>query len=261
MADQSGAVQRDPIAAPPYVSFNTFMTLLDWLGQEGVPLRFDRSFWHAKFSGTTGTQLTAALRFLGLLDGDRPLPGLEKLVQATAPERRVILRALLQGAYGHVPLEALERATPAMVRGWLRAYPVGGHTLRKAISFFVNAARDAEIPMSSPVRRMAKATGRTSSSDPRERASLTDQGILVRGTPELTQDAQLSRARTRKDSPLSQTTIPLESGGSVSLGLAVDLFQLSDRDRRFVLELVALARDYQERGSAAAESAENGEAS
>ena len=35
--------------SPPYVSFNTFKTLLDWLRVEGVPLKLDRSFWHDKF--------------------------------------------------------------------------------------------------------------------------------------------------------------------------------------------------------------------
>ena len=43
-----------------------------------------------------------------------------------------------------------------MVRQWFRTYPIDGHTLRKAISFFVNAAREAEIPMSNAVRKMAK---------------------------------------------------------------------------------------------------------
>ena len=44
----------------------------------------------------------------------------------------------------------------------------------------------------------------------------------------------------------SQTTIALESGGVVTVGLAVDLFELSDRDREFVLALVDLAQRYQE---------------
>ena len=29
---------------PPYISFNTFKTLLYWLEKEGVPLRIDRSW-------------------------------------------------------------------------------------------------------------------------------------------------------------------------------------------------------------------------
>ena len=30
--------------SPPYISYLTFKNLLEWLGTEGVPLRFDRSF-------------------------------------------------------------------------------------------------------------------------------------------------------------------------------------------------------------------------
>ena len=103
--------------------------MLDWLRSEGVPLRFDRSFWQAKFSGSTGTQLVAALRFLGLLQDDRPLPDLESLVDAATDERRFILKELLKDSYATVPFDELDRATPAMVRRWFRAYPVDGHTL------------------------------------------------------------------------------------------------------------------------------------
>ena len=59
-ADSQSLVGQNEAVAPPYVSFNTFRTLLDWLKSEGVPLRFDRSFWHAKFSGSTGTDLKTA---------------------------------------------------------------------------------------------------------------------------------------------------------------------------------------------------------
>ena len=84
------------------------------------------------------------------------MPDLESLVEATTGERRFILKELLKHSYGAVPFDELERATPAMLRGWFRAYPIDGHTLRKAISFFVNAAREAEMPMSNSVRKMAK---------------------------------------------------------------------------------------------------------
>ena len=80
--------------SPPYVSFNTFKTLLDWLKVEGVPLRLDRSFWHDKFSGSTGSQLMASLRFLGLLDGNNPLPELENLIQAELEVQSQDSRAL-----------------------------------------------------------------------------------------------------------------------------------------------------------------------
>ena len=236
-------------ASPPYVSFNTFKTLVEWLKSEGVPLRFDRSFWQAKFSGSTGTQLMAALRFLGLLGGDRPLPDLESLVDATADERRFILKELLKDAYSAVPFDDLDRATPSMVRGWFRAYPVDGHTARKAISFFVNAAREAEIPMSNAVRKMAKS--RTPAPPGLTRYKRQERSDVA--SPEADQHSRTPhsgppvRATGLQGRPPSQTTIPLESGGTVTVGLAVDLFQLSDRDREFVLTLVDLIQGFQAR--------------
>ena len=240
---------RDQVTAPPYVSFNTFRTLLGWLKSEGVPLRFDRSFWQSKFSGSTGAQLLAALRFLELLSGDRPLPDLERLVQATTEERRFILKEILRDSYAAVPFGELDRATPAMVRGWFRGYPIAGHTLRKAISFFVNAAKEAETPMSNAVREMARSrTKGPNSGASRQKpdarralpASSTDRPLKTLAAGQLA--SSLSQERHQS----SRTTIALESGGVVTLGLSVDLFELSEQDREFVLNLVDLTRSYQE---------------
>ena len=133
--------------SPPYVSFNTFKTLLDWLKVEGVPLRLDRSFWHDKFSGSTGSQLMASLRFLGLLDGNNPLPELENLIQAESDKKSLVLKALIQNSYTFIHFEELHRATPSMLLSWFKTYPIDGHTLRKAISFFISASIEADIPI------------------------------------------------------------------------------------------------------------------
>ena len=238
---------RDEAISPPYVSFNTFRTLLEWLRSEGVPLRFDRSFWQTKFSGSTGSQLVAALRFLGLLRGDRPLPDLENLVEAAFDERRFVLRELLTDSYAAVPFDKLDRATPAMLRRWFSAYPIDGHTLRKAISFFVSAAKEAEIPMSNAVSKMSK------SKAPRT-AAVREKQVVHRTAAthadERYQASAVDRPADRTAPPLSRTMINLNSGGAVTVDLAVDLFHLSDQDREFVLKLVEHTRSYkQEPGS------------
>lgn len=234
---------------PPYVSFNTFKTLLEWLKSEGVPLRLDRSFWRAKFSGTTGTQLVAALRFLGLLSDDQPLPDLENLVKAPRDEQRVILRELLKDAYSILPFDDLDRATPSMVRQWFGTYPIDGHTLRKAISFFVNAAREAEMPMSNAVRRMAKTKGAVSYPTVANGAEKHQRSI----SEKIGEDVQRGRNRNNNAIKSNSTIIPLESGGVINLDISVDLFQLSERDREFVLSLVDITRNYQRRHAASSE--------
>lgn len=242
---------QNKVTTPPYVSFNTFRNLLDWLSSEGVPLRMDRSFWQSKFSGSTGTQLMAALRFLDLLTGEQPSSDLEGIVHAPADERRVILRELLKDAYTTVPFDELDRATPAMVRGWFGTYPVDGHTLRKSISFFVNAAREAQLPMSNAVRKMAKARAASATEGPREGGDA--RRVAAAGA---TAGGHTTGPPGRAASPDSDqalgtghSTIRLESGGVVRLHLSVDLFQLSDRDRQFVLSLVDMARAYEDQAA------------
>ena len=142
---------------PPYISFNTFKTLLYWLEKEGVPLRIDRSFWKEKFSGANGSKLMGGLRFLGLLDGDKPTKELEILVSSSlGDERSQIFVNILTKSYRNIPFEELARATPSMIKEWFRVYPVDGHTLRKATTFFINAAREAQIPMSNSIIKMTK---------------------------------------------------------------------------------------------------------
>lgn len=245
---ESSGIERETteVTAPPYVSFNTFRTLLEWLRSEGVPLRFDRSFWQAKFSGSTGSQLVAALRFLGLLKGDRPVPDLENLVEADFDERRFVLRELLTDSYAAVPFNELDRATPAMLRRWFSAYPIDGHTLRKAISFFVSAAKEAEVPMSNAVSKMSKSkASRTAAAREKQvahRATATHADERYSASPV----DRLERSVDRPTTPLSRTMINLNSGGAVTVDLAVDLFHLSDQDREFVLKLVEHTRSYKQ---------------
>ena len=239
--NQNSIAGQGRLAPPPYISFTTFRSLRSWLREEGVPLRFDRSFWQVKFSGSNGTQLVAAMRFLRLLVDDSPTKALDTMVNSTIEEWRMILRVILTESYVIVPFEELPRATPAMVRQWFSNYPIDGHTLRKAISFFVNAAKEADIPMSNAVAKMAKIRSKpTSYSGIAEEARQASPTQAKTGKPSA-KSIQIGQI----DSPnTNRTLINLNSGGSVSLSVAVDLFQLSDTDRDFVLHLIDLIKNY-----------------
>ena len=52
---------------PPYVSYRTFHNFIERL-QQHMPSRIDRCYWGELLSGSNGTQLMAALRFLNLID-------------------------------------------------------------------------------------------------------------------------------------------------------------------------------------------------
>jgi hypothetical protein len=149
-----GEVQH---GAPPYISYLTFKNCIDWLATEGVPLRFDRSFWSKKYSGSLGPQLMGGLRFLGLLAGEQPTSKLEQLVHARGDDRKECLRALYRAAYTVVDFGQLERATTGMLKEWFDQYTtIEGATQRKAESFFINALKDADVPLSNPLKKMAR---------------------------------------------------------------------------------------------------------
>ncbi len=117
MASEGGVdiAGGDKAPPPPYISFLTFLNCLLWLEKEGVPHRFDRSFWSRKFAGNLGPYLVSALRFLGLLKGDSPEPVLEQLVQAKGDDRKTALREVLKQAYGQVNFVLLTKATPGIL--------------------------------------------------------------------------------------------------------------------------------------------------
>ena len=229
--------QFEQSVSPPYVSFNTFKTLLDWLTVEGVPLKLDRSFWHDKFSGSTGSQLMASLRFLGLLKDTNPLPELENLIQASADTKPLILKALLQNSYSFIPFEELNRATPAMLKTWFKTYPIDGHTLRKAISFFISASIEGHVPLSNSIRKMSKYR---SKSKPIEHAAKNFP--IDSSTASISND--LIDASQPNTLAINQSIINLNSGGSLNLSVNVNLFEMSDTDRKFVLSVIDLVKNY-----------------
>ena len=224
---------------PPYISFNTFKTLLYWLEKEGVPLRIDRSFWKEKFSGANGSKLMGALRFLGLLDGDKPTKELEILVNSSlGDERSQIFVNILTKSYRNIPFEELARATPNMIKEWFRVYPIDGHTLRKATTFFINAAREAQIPMSNSIIKMTKSRRINSQQQIKSLNAASEEiATINKRTPAVN---KLQDSETLRNS----TTIPLSNGGTVVVDVAVNLFSLSEEDRSFVFSIVDLAKSY-----------------
>ena len=224
---------------PPYISFNTFKTLLYWREKEGVPLRIDRSFWKEKFSGANGSKLMGSLRFLGLLDGDKPTKELEILVSSSlGDERSQIFVNILTKSYRNIPFEELARATPNMIKEWFRVYPIDGHTLRKATTFFINAAREAQIPMSNSIIKMTKSRRINSQQQIKSLNAASEEiATINKRTPAVN---KLQDSETLRNS----TTIPLSNGGTVVVDVAVNLFSLSEEDRSFVFSIVDLAKSY-----------------
>jgi len=235
-----GIQEKERPPSPPYISFLTFNNCITWLDTEGIPLRFDRSFWQKKYSGSTGPQVMSGLRFLGLLKGDAPQPRLEALVRAEGYERKTLLARIFREAYKLIDFDSLPRATPSMLRERFHAYNLEGDTLRKAESFFINGCKSVDIPLSNALRK--KARNKLSGS------AVGASKERKRGGEKVGESIDMGQ---RQPQPLFPgkyrgqiSRIALVSGGEVTLALNVDLFQLSKEDRDFVLSLVDIMKAY-----------------
>ena len=137
---------------PPYISYRTFLNFLNELQQKGVPSRIDRSYWGERMSGSTGTQLVAALHFLGLIDGDAaPTDRLRKLAMLKGISKADHLKQITIESFGFLSGTVdLQNATYAQLEeAFHGAFQLKPDVSRKCIKFYVAIANDAAIPLSS----------------------------------------------------------------------------------------------------------------
>jgi len=144
---------------PPYVSYRTFLSFINGL-QEGMPSRIDRSYWGERYSGSTGTQLMTALRFLGLIDSSGvPTARLRQLVSTTGTQRHEVLKQIARGAFYFITERSLnpEVATYAQLEeAFSSTYQMTGDVARKCIKFFISLLSDAGIPLSPYIMKRSK---------------------------------------------------------------------------------------------------------
>ena len=150
--------QAKSVRTPPYTSYRTFRTFIEDLREHGVPSRIDRSVL-TRFSGVVGTQLTHALRFLGLIeDQGQPTQRLRELVNAQESGRwPETLLDLLRQEYAPMFAIDLETATPSHFNeAFRRAFPAADAVVQKCVTFFLYAANDAGVKISGRVLKGRK---------------------------------------------------------------------------------------------------------
>src|ERR1035437_9580386 len=130
----------------PYVPFRTFFSAIEGLGK-ATPHRIDRSLWPS-YSGGVTSQLISAFRFFDLIDeAGKPQPQLALLVEQPE-QRKKVLQELMKRAYADVVSIGLLKASPKQLDDAIGAYGLSGATQRKAVSFFLQAAKFCELPLS-----------------------------------------------------------------------------------------------------------------
>jgi hypothetical protein len=146
---------------PPYVSYRTFYNFLERL-QQHMPSRIDRSYWGDLLSGSTGTQLMAALRFLNLIDiNGKPTELLKPLVESKGETRTRLLYELTNDAFDFVCQSSLdlESATYAQLQEvFHHTFQLTDDVSRKCVKFFIAIARDAQIPISPFILKRTRST-------------------------------------------------------------------------------------------------------
>lgn len=145
---------------PPYVSYRTFQNFLEGL-QHGVPARIDRSFWSDRLSGSTGTQLMSALRFLRLIDANNvPTSQLKSLAQASGGQKAEILKQVATEAFSFLMQGSLDlkSSTYAQLQeAFDNTFELTDGVSRKCVKFFVEIASAAGIPLSPFISKRLRA--------------------------------------------------------------------------------------------------------
>ena len=168
--------QEQTPAIPPYVPYRTFQTFLEFLLEEGIPGRIDKTVWGPRFSGSSGTQLMTALKVLELVDSEaHPDDKLDQLVHAEGEERRTLLRNILEGFYTPVFELDLSRASKGQFRDAFRRFGTKEGVLTKCEAFFIRAAQAAGIKLSQRILAGRHGAGRlrNSGTSVRSRAVVT----------------------------------------------------------------------------------------
>jgi hypothetical protein len=132
---------------PPYIPFPTLLTFLQELKSNGLPPQIDGSVLR-RFSGGTQSQLKMAVRALGLMEGTKPTPQLQALVDAyDTPAFEPLLLEILKATYPYVFALDLMTATPQMFADAFKSTGAKEDVSRKCRTFFLHAAKRAGVPM------------------------------------------------------------------------------------------------------------------
>jgi hypothetical protein len=221
---------------PPYLSFQTLWSFVRELSEKPLPPSIDRSMLDKK-SGTDQANLLAALKSLGLVEGDqhRVLEPLQTLVKAEEDERKYQLAAIVRQFYpGQMAVSDQNGTEKSLIDSFETDFGFTGDTRRKAVTFFLHAARHAGIPLSPHFPSTRSGSGTTAGTKPKRTTKRKPEGTFAGRS-------QTAPARTGTGDPY---TVTLKSGGQVSIIVSVNIFELSNDDRTFVIELVDKMKGY-----------------
>jgi hypothetical protein len=217
---------------PPYLPFKTFLSSLDALSH-GVPPKIDRMLWRSQ-SGVTQGLIMSAYRFLGLVeDDDSANEYLERMVKSNS--RTVEMRATLEAQYEPIlSKHDLTKMTLKMLEDEFETnFSVSGGTKQKAITFFLKAAKFADMPLSPYLSSLLRATRKKRG--PRQRQ---DNGIA--------EQVHVPFVPIPASEAASTHSVRLISGGRLTVSITANPFKMPQDDRQFVFSIVDQLQKYEQ---------------
>jgi hypothetical protein len=226
---------------PPYLPFKTFLSSLDALSH-GVPPKIDRTLWRSQ-SGVTQGLIMNAYRFFGLVDdtdnedsSDSSTDHLDQM--ARHPDKRPeVLRFLIEVQYEPIigGKHDLTKMTLKMLEdSFEQEFSVSGGTKQKAITFFLKAAKFADMPLSPYLSSLLRAT--------RKKRGPRQKGQHENGAAE-TVHIPFSQAQPREAA--STHSVRLISGGALTVSITANPFKMPTEDREFVFSIIDRLQKYE----------------
>jgi hypothetical protein len=215
---------------PPYLPYRTFLSSLEKLA-EGVPPKIDRGIWKNQ-TGSIQSLIMGTYRFFGLIDDQsKPTKRLHDLV-ANRIKPNDYVKAMLQEKYAEVIKHDLSTMTTALIDEYFEnVFGVQADIKRRSVTFFLQAAKAVGLPLSKFLQSQVRV--RTSGS--RRIRKRGDDEIIEENTNGDNQEKYLGDSKT----------IKLQSGGTLTLNVSVDVFAMAAADRTFVFELIDKLREYE----------------
>ncbi|MFC5066185.1 hypothetical protein [Actinomycetospora atypica] len=134
--------------SPPYMAFPSFLAFLNMLQERGMPSVIDASLFGSVSKGSV-SQTRQALRSLGLVDDDyRATDLFRDLVEADEETRRGLLSLIAHDRFPEAIELGRRNGTQGQLEEFFTQQGISGSTLQKAISFYLNLAEYANLPVS-----------------------------------------------------------------------------------------------------------------
>ncbi|RLT38315.1 MAG: hypothetical protein DWI58_15580 [Chloroflexi bacterium] len=237
----------------PYVPWRTFFNLLERMAEEPPPPRIDRTYIK-NLDGTAQAQLMAALRWIDGISDDGTIQ--DTLRDLIGSDRKKALADLVRAKYPEAVALAGQNATQGQLDEVFRAYGLNGDTMRRAQSFFLNAAEYAGVPLSRHFKkpRSAASTGTKPAGEAapaRKRATGSGTGRKGKagagargggGTGGQQTGQQVQSQTVQGDARF----ITLSDGKTtLSLNLSAGVFSLPIADRKWVLSVLEMLDNYE----------------